>query len=1328
MCKFNNIWLLALSLAVSFLGSITVFAGEGEVRTDAQSYYFRTVNVSDGLSQNTVFGILQDRTGYMWFGTKDGLNRYDGRSFRIFNKDNSALKCNFITNLAEDCNGTIWIGTDRGVYKYDPMMDCISSLSDTTKEGISLSCHVSGMEWIQDRKELWISVEKQGFFAYSLKDNTLRLTFEPPLSISTFSRIGNRLWYGQYLDNLYSIDTAFSENPSPFKDSDGAGVFSGETVNTIIGGDHNRVYVGTTSRLLEINLTNRKTRLILNDYVRSLIIRDNDELWVGGESGLHIIDTRDGSVRRHIATPDQDEPYSLADNAIYSLFKDREQGMWIGSYFGGLNYLPYPYTLFEKYYPHGGMSFLGRRVREFCQDDNGTIWIGTEDKGLFRMDPESGQVRPWQGPARHKNVHGLFADGDWLWVGTFSEGLSRINLKTGKVVHYAKGDRGFPENNAFSILRTSSGDLIIAMTVGAVVYDDRTDTFRAIPELDGTFVYQVLETSDGDLWFATYADGLYRFEVSQGRWTRYKTSENPGDTGCVSSDNITSIFEDSSHRLWVTTLGGGFCLFHPEDETFTRFSSDDGFPGSVFYKVIEDKDKNLWITSENGLIRFRPETGEKQLYTTANGLLSDQFNFQSGFRSKSGKIYIGSINGFIAFDPSSFRKNEYVPPITFTDFYLFGELMKPGAEDSPLKSNITFADRIVLKHNQNTFSMRLSALSYLTPEMNKIEYKVEGLNEKWAEVDKNSMITCSNLPHGHYRIKIRGSNGDGVANPEARSLDVTIKPPFYLTVLAKIMYVVMAIVLAASAFFVLHRRAKRRQMDEMERFGRKKEKELYDAKINFFTDIAHEIRTPLTLINCTIDTIFSSKKIPDSLTEDMDVVESNTKRLLELVNQLLDFRKAESKGYRLDIVKTDVAVILKSVICGFRVMAERKNVSLTTDIPDSLTAYVDKDGFSKIISNLLNNAVKFSCSYIHVKLFSDSGLLVFTVSNDGPKIPEEMREEIFRPFVQCRPNDTYATKGTGLGLALARSLAILQGGTLDVDDSADDNSFILRLPLSNEYAGAEVSDKPEATDGTGPETQVSANSDERYSVLLVEDSPDMLKFLARQFSSTCNVFTASDGNEALTVLKNNNISLIISDVMMPGMNGMELCRRVKSDVEFSHIPVILLTARTDSDSKVQGMNIGADAYIEKPFSMDYLKACAGNLVSGRKKLRAAFARLPQVQSDSVAMTRSDELFLRSMRELVSQNIQNPDFSIDDLAAGLGMSRSSLNRKVKGIFDMTPVDYIRVERLKKAALLLREGECRVSEVCYLTGFNTPSYFSKCFQKQFGVLPKDYIDTL
>ena len=1328
MCKFNNIWLLALSLAVSFLGSITVFADEREVRKDVQSYCFRTVNVSDGLSQNTVFGILQDRTGYMWFGTKDGLNRYDGRSFRIFNKDNSALKCNFITNLAEDCNGTIWIGTDRGVYKYDPMMDCISYLSDTTKEGISLSCHVSEMEWIQDRKELWISVEKQGLFAYSLSDKTLRLKFEPSLSISAFSKIGNRLWYGQYLDNLYSIDTDFSENPSPFKDSDGAEVFSGETVNTIISGGHNRVYVGTTSRLLEINLTNRKTRLILNDYVRSLIIRDNDELWVGGESGLHIIDTRGGSVRRHIVTPDQDEPYSLADNAIYSLFKDREQGMWIGSYFGGINYLPFPYTLFEKYYPHGEFSFLGRRVREFCQDESGTIWIGTEDKGLFRMDPVTGQVSPWSDPVIQKNVHGLLADGNKLWVGTFSGGLNRIDLRTGKTIHYAKGDRNYPADNAFSIIRTSADDLIIGTTVGAVIHNEDTDSFEIIPELDGVFVYQVLETSDGDLWFATYADGLYRFEVGQGCWIHYKTSENPGDTGCVSSDNITSIFEDSSHRLWVTTLGGGFCLFHPEDETFTRFSSDDGFPGSVFYKVIEDKDKNLWITSENGLIRFRPETREKQLYTTANGLLSDQFNFQSGFRSKSGKIYIGSINGFIAFDPSSFRKNEYVPPITFTDFYLFGELMKPGAKGSPLKSNITFTDRIVLKHNQNTFSLRLSALSYLTPEMNKIECQVEGLDEKWSEVDKSSMITCSNLSHGHYRIKIRGSNGDGVANPEVRSLDIVIKPPFYLTVLAKIMYVVMAIVLAALVFFVLHRRAKRKQMDEMERFERKKEKELYDAKINFFTDIAHEIRTPLTLINCTIDDIFSSKNIPDNLTEDMDVVESNTKRLLELVNQLLDFRKAESKGYRLDIVKTDVAVILKSVICGFRVMAERKNVNLTTDIPDSLTAYVDKDGFTKIITNLLNNAVKFSCSYIHVKLFSDSGHLVFTVSNDGPKIPEDMREEIFRPFVQCKPNDSYATKGTGLGLALARSLAILQGGTIDVDNSADDNSFILRLPLSNEYAGAEVSDKPEATDGTGPETQVSANSDERYSVLLVEDSPDMLKFLARQFSSTCNVFTASDGNEALTVLKNNNISLIISDVMMPGMNGMELCRRVKSDVEFSHIPVILLTARTDSDSKVQGMNIGADAYIEKPFSMDYLKACAGNLVSGRKKLRAAFARLPLVQSDSVAMTRSDELFLRSMRNLVTQNIQNPDFNIDDLATGLGMSRSSLNRKVKGILDMTPVDYIRVERLKKAALLLREGECRVSEVCYLTGFNTPSYFSKCFQKQFGVLPKDYIDSL
>ena len=1328
MCGNNNIWHLMLSLAVSFLGSITVYAGEGEVRTDAQSYCFRTVNVSDGLSQNTVFGILQDRTGYMWFGTKDGLNRYDGRSFRIFNKDNSALRCNFITNLAEDCDGTIWIGTDRGVYKYDPLMDCISSLSDTTKQGISISCHVSGMEWIQDKKELWISVEKQGLFAYSMKDNTLRLIFEPPLSISTFSKIGNRLWYGQYLDNLYSIDTEFSENPSPFQNSDGAEVFSGETVNDILAGGHNRIYAGTTSGLLEINLTTGKAKKILSGYVRSLDFRDNDELWAGSESGLYIIDTQDGSILRHIVTPDQDEPYSLADNAIYSLFKDREQGMWIGSYFGGVNYLPFPYTLFEKYYPHGEVSFLGRRVREFCQDENGTIWIGTEDKGLFRMDPVTGQVSPWSDPVIQKNVHGLLADGNRLWVGTFSGGLNRIDLKTGKTVHYAKGDRNYPADNAFSIIRTSADDLIIGTTVGAVFHNEDTDSFETIPELDGVFVYQALETSNGDLWFATYADGLYRLEVGSDKWFHYKTSENRKDTKCISSDNITSIFEDSRNRLWVTTLGGGFCLFHPEDGTFTRFTSDDGFPSSVFYKVIEDRDKALWLTSENGLIRFRPETGEKQLYTTANGLLSDQFNFQSGFCSQSGKIYIGSINGFIAFDPSSFRNNEYVPPVTFTDLYLFGELMKPGAKDSPLTSNITFTDRIVLKHNQNTFSLRLSALSYLTPEMNKIEYKVEGLDEKWSLVEKSSMIICSNLPHGHYRIKIRGSNGDGVANPEVRSLDVIIKPPFYLTIFAKISYVVMTIFLAAAVFFVLHRRTKRRQMEEMERFEHEKEKELYDAKINFFTDIAHEIRTPLTLINCTIDDIYSSKGIPDNLTEDMDVVESNTKRLLELVNQLLDFRKAESKGYRLDIVKTDVAVILKSVICGFRVMAERKNVSLTTDIPDSLTAYVDKDGFSKIITNLLNNAVKYSGTYIHVKLFSDSGHLVFTVSNDGPKIPEDMREEIFRPFVQCKPNDSYATKGTGLGLAFARSLAILQGGTIDVDNSADDNSFILRLPLSNEYAGAEVSDKPEATDGAGPEAHESSNTDERYSVLLVEDSPDMLNFLARQFSSTCNVFTASDGNEALTVLKNNNISLIISDVMMPGMNGMELCRKVKSDVEFSHIPVILLTARTDSDSKVQGMNIGADAYIEKPFSMDYLKACAGNLVSGRKKLRAAFARLPQVQSDSVAMTRSDELFLRSMRNLVTQNIQNPDFNIDDLAAGLGMSRSSLNRKVKGILDMTPVDYIRVERLKKAALLLREGECRVSEVCYLTGFNTPSYFSRCFQKQFGVLPKDYIDAL
>lgn len=509
----------------------------------------------------------------------------------------------------------------------------------------------------------------------------------------------------------------------------------------------------------------------------------------------------------------------------------------------------------------------------------------------------------------------------------------------------------------------------------------------------------------------------------------------------------------------------------------------------------------------------------------------------------------------------------------------------------------------------------------------------------------------------------------------------------------------------------------------MEQFEREKERELYTAKIDFFTNVAHEIRTPLTLIKCPLGNVQASHSLPDDVKEDLEIMELNTNRLLDLVNQLLDFRKTETKGFQLNFMEQDVAGLLRNTYRRFQPLAHEKELELTIDTPENLNVSVDKEGLTKIISNLLTNAVKYSNSYIHIRLYAEGDWMYLQVSNDGRIVPAEMREEIFKPFIQYKEGVINSVPGTGIGLALARSLAELHGGWLNMDGSLEENTFVLKLPL---YHVETIAIESVTTDDALQHSEMAkSESLLGYTLLVVEDSKEIQTFIVKQLSSEYQIFTAENGVEALNVLKEQTVNLVISDVMMPEMDGMELCQHLKSDLETSHIPIVLLTARTTLQSKIEGMKLGADAYIEKPFSVEYLKVCIANLLNNREKLRMSFVNSPFVQTNSMALTKADEAFLKDLKEVVLENMQNPDFNLDDMASLLNMSRSSLNRKIKGVLDMTPNDYIRLERLKKAAQLLKEGNSKINEVCYTIGFNTPSYFAKCFQKQFGVLPKEFI---
>lgn len=1316
---------------------ITIFC---QAQSVEEHYYFKNLSIRNGLSQNTVNAILQDRKGFMWLGTKDGLNRYDGLSFRKFKHDAAnprSIGNSFITSLYEDFNGNIWVGTDAGVYIYYPEKEAFEEFDCQSLEKTRIERSVSMIAGDKQGR-VWIAVEAQGMFCYDARQKLLRnyplSEISSNIKCFTFDS-GGTLWLGFYGDGLYySKDNLATVHPygSP---EDGKREFEGGVITKIVQGNYNCLYIGSVKEgVSELNLTSGQVRNLLaidesgeSIFCRDLLPYSDNELWIGTESGIYIYNLRTAQFI-HLRASLYDS-YSLSDNAIYALYKDREEGLWIGSYFGGVDYYPRQYTYFAKYYPKNiANSLHGKRVREFCRADDGTLWIGTEDGGLNHFNPKTKEFHFFEPSAGFTNIHGLCMDGSHLWVGTFSKGLRVIDTRTGVVLRtYTEGHtpHSLNDNSIFSICRTSAGEIYLGTLFGLLRYNRTQDNFDRIPELNGKFVYDIKEDSYGNLWLATYANGAYCYDVSVRRWKNYVFDAE--DEKSLPYDKVLSVFEDSYRQIWLTTQGGGFCLFHPDTETFTRYGLKDGLPNDVVYQIVEDDDRFLWLTTNNGLVRFDPKTMEMKVFSTANGLPTNQFNYRSGFKDEAGNIYLGSINGFVAFDPRTFAENRQVPAVAITDFLLFNKEVPVGETDSPLKSSITFSDKVVLTADQNSFSFRIAALSYQAPRMNKLMYKLEGFDEGWLTIGESPLVTYSNLGYGDYVFKVKASNSDGVWNEQETSLHLSILPPFYLSGWAYCFYVLFFMGCLVCVIFYFKRRNYRKQHRQMEMLEQEKEREVYHAKIDFFTNVAHEIRTPLTLIKGPLENIILKKEVDSETKEDLYIMKQNTERLLNLTNQLLDFRKTETRGFRLNFTECDVVAVLRETYFRFTSLAKQKGLDFILELPqECFMADVNQEALTKIISNLLNNGVKYASTYLRISLETDEKVFHIRTFNDGEMIPDTMKEEIFKPFVRLDKEDEVTT-GTGIGLALSRSLAELHQGSLMMEKGEEVNCFCLTLPVNQDstitLSAENVSQVEE--NSCGWEQEETDTKEKKPMILVVEDNPDMLAFIRKQLTTEYSVLTAMNGIEALAVLDNHYVNLVVSDVMMPQMDGFELCKTIKSDLSYSHIPVVLLTAKTNIQSKIEGLELGADAYIEKPFSVEYLLANISSLIHNREKLRQTFAKSPFVAANTMALTKADEEFIWKLNDIIQANLHNPEFSMEDMADALKMSRSSFYRKIKGVLDLSPNEYLRLERLKQAAQLLKEGKSRVNEICYTVGFNSPSYFSKCFLKQFGVLPKDFI---
>ena len=1296
---------------------------------------FRSLNADDGLTHNAVLAILQDRTGFMWFGTKDGLNRYDGTEIRIIAVEDAIPGNNYITTLCEDGDGRIWMGTDAGVCIYDPGTERAHRFLERSDDGSTISGSIPNIVMAPD-STIWICGGNQGFFRYDpairklthiVTDKTGKRTYTArnicftPQGIACIALDDGNIYLSE--DGLESVAPLFS--------GDATEAFRDIFINRLVSGTFNRIYVCSSRGLFEVNLAQRQFRKITlphsNDYVRDIHVVGQNEIWVATESCLEILD---GNMQESASfQADYNIPYALQSNALYCLCKDNEGGMWVGTYFTGVAYSRAGNsTSVRRYYASSDERGLGRYIREIVADEDGDLWIGTESRGLFRFHPSNGEIESIPGRELYEhglysNVHGLCCDGEYIWAGTYEQSrtLVRIHRRTLASKSYPSAGK-----EIYTICKTADGNLWLGTTSGLKRYDLATDRFIADTAVR-SHIHHLKEDSAGNLWAATYSDGLYKYDALKDSWQHFVYNEQ--DTTSLAANKVLSLFEDSRMQLWITTEGGGLCRYVPEGNVFVRYKRL--LPFDTCYRIEEDAQGMFWITSNKGLIRFDAANGSYFVFTTDDGLLNNQFNYSSLCKSSEGRIYAGSNDGFISFAPVELQPHDEASPIVLTDFMLYNQSVSVDSDSSPLKRSITQLDRLLLASDENSFSLRVTAINYQSPHEVRMRYRLEGFDTEWNRV-LNNTITYSNLPYRTYRLVVEGLRGNGEPNGAVRTLEIRIRPPFYLSRFAQICYILFALAVVICLYKIAVRRSLREREKAIEKIERQKEHELYVSKFDFFTNVAHEIRTPLSLIRGPLEDLAerTKDKLDPEAKEDIDTMVRNTDRLATLINQLLDFRKAERQGFKLHPVECDVREVIENICIRFVIMARQKHIALTFDLPaERQHAAVDREALTKIVSNLLSNALKYAQTYarLEMAIAGDQENFRITVTNDGTVVPEQMREQIFLPFMQYR-DGKHLIAGTGIGLTLARTLATQHGGTLRMDDDLSVNRFVLTIPIEHITSDmqSEIPESP-ATADNAEEGELQQNgAAAKPSVLIVEDDPEMRAFIARHLSATYETVAADNGCQALEKLAKKSFDLILSDVMMPEMDGFELCRRIKSDLQFSHIPVLLLTAKTDMASKVEGLGTGADAYIEKPFSLEYLRASISTLLSNRELVRRHFLESPLVKSETLTYSKTDEDFMRKLDEYIMHRMEQADLSVDDIADEMCMSSSNLFRKLKGIIGKNPNEYLRIKRLKRAAELLQQDKYSITDISLLVGFRSPTYFSSCFKKQFGITPTEFLE--
>lgn len=1359
------------------LAFVTAMSQEGKKQIEF-------IQVMEPLTQNTVTAILQDHNGFLWIGTRNGLNKYNGHTVI---KYESSLEKNRgiagkITSIYEDHTNTLWVGTtESGLCKYNPDTDDFISYTSELESPISISNNFVTSIWEDHLGVLWVGT------SYGLNLITKDRT---------------------------SCTRIYRNSDDPFS-------IPSNDINGVIEDHKGNMWVSTPSEGL--STYNRDTRRfigyrndpanhlsLISDEVRSLSKSDDGSLWVGTTKGLSRLryDDKGTFLFEKVEFDDRFENSSYP--SVLSTLVDKENRLWIGTEIGGL-IIKDLNTGHEVKYNHDAKyknSLPGLSIWSIYEDDRGFIWLGVFNKGLVKVEEQSKKF--------NKITHNVFSErsigegtvtslaeiGDEIWVGTDGGGVAHGSIENNKFsripdmndpeIGYAgvlcmlkdseenlwvglweegirilrKGSKDFeklPYDNSlyhdgsiFFMYEDRKGRIwIAAHRNGLLMLDPKSGITRQFLyemndplSLSNNEVTTILEDSDNNLWIGTWGGGLNKVMENEGKFYFERFSMSFSDPRSISSNRVICLMESSDKELWIGT-SNKLNKYNPASDDFTVYGKEEGLANETINAILEDSNKSLWISTLKGLTKFDIATNTFKHYSVLDGLQSNEFYKESKLKLKSGKMLFGGIEGFNFFDPVSIKDDSYQPRIYLSSFNLLNRDSK-SSKDSIRRTNLFDTQDIDLHHDQNNFSFEFSTLSFSQTENNEYAYRLVGHDQDWLYVGNQRVAYYANIPPGEYTFEVKGTNRDGIWSNITASINVTVHPAWYLSDWA---YVIYAIVFVSIIFFGIQTFINRERLKtkyKVEHLELAKMQELGEMKSRFFANISHEFRSPLTLLLGPLRTMRDEASTEEE-SQLFNMMIRNAESLLSLINQLLELSKLESGKMKLEANESDMVEFLKPILKSFSALANKKYISYNIDLPvDPVLVYFDDEKLEKIVINLLSNAFKYTPEFgkVRFKMTFDTKSAFIEVSDTGIGIPREEAKYIFNRYYRINEKkETSRNKGTGIGLSLTQELVQLHKGKIKLlDDNTKGATFQVQLPLGNDHLNPDqiIGDSADRTveldefyeDAMELESNRVMENIDRIEeevnqlplILAIEDSSDIRLYLKKLLEKDYRVLLAANGEEGIKMANNEIPDLVICDVMMPGIDGFEVCKRLKKDVKTSHIPVILLTAKASNESALSGFEHGADYYVTKPFNPKLLIARAKNILNTRDQIRDQLLNKNtlNIEPKDVKIPTGDQDFIDRAVHIVEKNISNSDFFVDDLCRELGLSRMQLYRKLKALIGKSANEFIRFVRLKRAAQLLDQGTLTISEITYEVGFNDLKYFRDCFKKQYGINPSEYMD--